>query len=339
MVYLTKEYFEYPTLEKTSFMQDELKFPAFTVCNKNPLSSQYDIPEHILNISRTLKMPLPELLRDNYNSDDAMLMGHMLGEFNLGCWTGRDKMPCNISQVQLYQSARFFNCYTFDVMPKGPTIADASIGIALHLYFDGHPQLTHRDHVNMDHIRKGDRTDITGAIIHIHEVNTQPSPVTHGQINIFPGFMTEVNFVQTKRKKLGYPYSKCTTEQFLDQSQKYQYSIHGCMDKCIARHIHNVCNCTSGYWADETQITNQTILPPCLHLSNINTSISADNYDAMVCDKLISAEIPNTKQCQCKEKCDYNKYQLTQASVPWPEKADAIRILFPEVLHPTFKST
>ena len=281
-----------------------------------------------MELSRqTHYVSIPELLFENFDLDSVTAMGHDVKEFILGCWIGEnmERSPCNISTITLYQSAKYFNCYTIaggrhrhtEMLRKG---------LSLILYFDKNVNVTPTETFKRELLLYGDVPEKQGGRLEIHEDGTLPNPRIRG-IDILPGFQTEIRLTQTTRKNLGQPYSSCTKRPYLKGLADYRYSTNGCLDLCMAKHIPEACHCSSGYWH-----VHHLHKPFCRSLLHFNVS---DCEDTDRCEKYGFMKTFNSAKCKCHEKCDYDKYSLTKWVHPWPDD-DEISLVQFYIVHPLF---
>ena len=85
---------------------------------------------------------------------------------------------------------------------------------------------------------------------------------------IYNRFLTRIDLTQRSKKMLGHPYSKCTKQVnlYVNGTNNYNYSIHGCFDVCHAKSIINICNCSSRHWPMQGND-----IRPCINPSEFNS--------------------------------------------------------------------
>ena len=260
---------------------------------------------------------------ENFNQSETSLIGHQLEDLVMFCrYRGVD---CDYEQdFTRFVSPTFFNCYTYNV-PENIVDTGPDKGLTMVLFLE--IKLTDFDR-QFDFTRDSHVEQTLGARVEIHEKGTLPNPLLNG-INVQPGHHTDLVLKQSRRKKLGWPYSNCESRSTLSEISSYEYSTSGCLDVCKTMFVYEKCGC----------VNSDTPLPDSLRRRRQSDDVSYcgtfhntsdagldELYAAVECEREALLDFTsddcvadnNNELFFCDVPCAYNTYDVSTSQSIWP---------------------
>ena len=350
---LMKDYLDFPRAQQEDTMYSEVPFPAITVCNLQPLSSDTG-PNHTDNARmidqyyefvkplRTNATPdeqkkLVKLLspwgfyQNTDNVVDIKKRGHQHDDLVMYCsWDSsmprstKNYQPCKT--IKDLTSPDFFNCYTYG--SKKPIMIQPGHygGLTLILYLDDfqNTRLETQQEFNPDIYIANSH----GARVMLHKPHTMPHHMKDG-FDVSPGLSVTYNVRVTKYTRLGYPYSNCTKQEKLVvrnavdakyEDQTYTYSATTCADLCLQRYIQINCKCADA----SLPLLSADEMPPgeikfCGRLSE-DEQQRREVFKDIACAEEAREQSENCSH-QCPSPCQEHQYSVSMSQSRWPHEA------------------
>lgn len=306
-----RQYLEYEVITKSRVInQMESTFPAVTVCNKIPFTTNYSLKilaeflKNETNLSLENNYPNYRLSLHNFakyelDNEQKMKLGHDFDKMIVFCSFKMEK--CNRNEFKWYYDTFRGNCFQFNTgqdspIKKSQLTGDAS-GLSLFLYVGN-------EYVDKEMLPFSD----VGAYIGITDNNEMLNRYTG--INLKPGISVSFGISKTVANQMPKPYSDCekenpNSEMYLKfKKNNLKYTLNACREFCIQEKIAQDCECKISLSVLETDLP----VRPCKTSSQIKCV-----------DFTYEKTIRNMEFCDsiCHLECEtifyLNKILLTQA--------------------------
>ena len=322
------DYLNFDVISKTEIKYDtNLIFPVITICNSNPLTTDYSI-----EFVRSLLNTSNPYLRDDFmvkffvnynitkNLTDPYLFGQKINELIIGCKFGFS--DCNLNEdFEHYYDFNYGNCYRFNsgknmigkiVEQKRANALYGSLDIQ---FWVGQAQ----NNYNMFSINNG-------LIIFIsnQSINSQLS----NGIGVSAGYSTQVSVEKLTINKMPKPYSNCvanlnqidsyeslTFKKLVEQDTSLQtYNYMNCYLVCLQRHVGDLCGCQ----LDSLTVIYYNKMKICY--SNESLREKENKCFAKSLTLFLNDSKPFLDICDCPIECDYNIYKYSTSLNEYPTR-------------------
>ena len=304
-------YFSVPTATTASTVhEDELHFPAITICNLNQFRTSYLKERNLTNLVRSalnLRLTNSSTFLEEYEQqcspnkfDESTNItiqqvsqegGQKAEEFIVDCTF--QGLPCNISNDFVPLQTSLGICYTFNNGKTAPIrqVVGGGTRHALQLV------------LNVEqHEYSGSLTHDAGVRVRVHSPDEIPRAIEHG-IVVPPGknaYMGITPHVVDDQSETG-TCKQSNTDPHFTLLQGYRYSLSACLKDCLVTKIAQNCDCidssidppTRGPYADH---------PPCL-------------IRKMCC---IVASLTITENCKCHKSCYHSSHVVSTSYAAFP---------------------
>ena len=246
-----QQYFQFDVVTKVRLINEiPSTFPKITICNRNPLSTNYTLYNDIMNMKNTNVKLLDYNVLLKYNSpyvtnEDRKKIGYSLEDMLISCKFA--DVVCNASDFEWKFDKFFGNCYDFNtgrnsfnqtIPIKKNYNSGFRAGLQLELYV-GMPEYLEQ------------YSPFKGAIIYIS--NTTSSPRFLNEILVSPGVETNIAITKTFVTQKDYPYSDCISDFSNVDSILYKslinanlrYTQQDCYSQCLQKNVEKNCGCFS----------------------------------------------------------------------------------------------
>ncbi|GFQ74397.1 hypothetical protein TNCT_200421 [Trichonephila clavata] len=321
-------YFLYPTVFTLSIKHEQnLKFPAVSVCNLNRLKLPVDVgaPPNVLenegtpllfserqnlfhcnngqNVMWSEKSKAErEILIEYYGMNETTRFdgGHHPSDFMTKCLFNGSFCPQN--RITYFQNIRYGNCITFNGRNKEMeplTISDVGYNTGLILELD------------LETLFYQEYSTTTGARVIVHDPNETPAPEDHG-FNVGPGYEVSVSLRQSVIIRLPTPFRDHCVDYPTHEGSSVT-NQKDCVRTCMQTEIFSKCGCI-----DQT-LNVMNDLNPCNLINNTQMCCLDDTL------KKMAAYAPT---CNCPQPCESISYNELLTTAVWPSKALFSKDLF-----------
>ena len=250
------------------------EFPAITLCNLNPLVTDYALSlihnlsiknEKYLNLNNVeyfstnaslLKFSaLLSTMGKNYTDEDRKRFSLPLKDFIVECTFGVSS-KCDLDDFDWHYNFYYGNCYTFNngrnLNGKISNIYNSTQpgfnnGLRLKLFL-GDPSKTHKIFQSYG--------------VHVYVHNKSSKPRYEEGVDVSSGEKTHVVINRIFENNLEFPYTNCISDQNKLNSFKFYraitrsnriYTQKECFDMCLQNEIIKSCNCSVPFFISESK--------------------------------------------------------------------------------------
>jgi amiloride-sensitive sodium channel subunit alpha/amiloride-sensitive sodium channel subunit gamma len=244
-----QQYFQFDVVTKVRIINEiPSTFPKITICNRNPLSTNYTLYNDIMNMKNINVKQLDYNVLLKYNSpyvtnEDRKKIGYSLEDMLISCKFA--DVVCNANDFEWKFDKFYGNCYDFNtgrnsfnqtIPIKKNYNSGFRAGFQLEL-FVGMPEYLEQ------------YSPFKGAIIYIS--NTTSSPRFLNEILVSPGVETNIAISKTFVTQKDYPYSDCISDFSNVDSILYKslitanlrYTQQDCYPQCFQSNVEKNCSC------------------------------------------------------------------------------------------------
>lgn len=346
---LFSTFFEYPRAQTEDSLYEEVSFPAVTVCNMQPLSSDTNpnetvnkkivddfyhqvkeflnqSPQHLQGTLKSLFSPIGFF--QNTEEVDVTKISHGIKNLVPYCqWESSDPDLQNntCASMSRFLHPSLFNCYTIGSVETSLIHSGHWGKLILIVYLDDF--LDARLETYQEFHPWSDTENAQGARVTFHFPKTLPQPLVDGY-SVSPGNSYKFNVKVTKHRRLGEPFSNCTDTQEMDvKSCNYNefnclYTASTCSHICLQRAIMEKCKCIDAKLPIPGPIPGpipSSYLPSMNYCGVIKNKNHQKIYDNLNCLKEMYSE---SEVCSktCSSPCTEYHYSLTQSEAVWPHE-------------------
>ncbi|XP_052070447.1 degenerin-like protein unc-105 [Mytilus californianus] len=331
LYYLINQFTKYPVNTKIELGFSNLKFPAVTICNVNPIrrSKLYiasqelqDMVEHLTQVGygdyvdahydiydidydfgeivddRIWKLEEFRRLYKKEKRETKIELGHQIEDMLISCTVG--KFKCFASNFTVLPHHIYGNCFTLQTGDMKITKAGPSNGLSLILYMDRNEYLKQ--------ISEG-----FGARVQVHDIGTFPFPDEEG-IFVPSASETQIGLRMVTIERLGGLYGNCSGDRNYSRIYGYKYTRYLCQILCSNDWIFHTCDCHAPDVKDVSPLVNKFCTnkseKECMH-------------------KELIRQNKNKGDCKCWNPCSENQFLKTISHRNWPSE-DYLTILINE---------
>ena len=232
----------------------------------------------------------------------ARKLSHTYEDFVIGCYL--QLKGCSQIVVRQHMDPDYYACYTLEINSESQ---DHFSGVTLILHLDNYFELQF-DHLDVAF----QRGKYNGAIINLHEVGKFPT-LYQNSVFVAPGFFTDVKMTVSAKERLGHPYTNCTDEFYVPQTE-YIYTSDHCVSVCMEKKIASYCQSKDIFMLNILEDTVNANLTHC---------IDPDQGRDRLLEKIHCVDhVRNTQKsscyAQCPMACDDIKYDTLTSTARWP---------------------
>ncbi|XP_022111144.1 amiloride-sensitive sodium channel subunit alpha-like [Acanthaster planci] len=323
--WLLERYYAFGVDVKMEISSDRMvEFPAVTICNLNPIKSDFweELDERGIPIPPSLTRPNTgygpddseeefddafEMLGDAielvtaFKYKDRRTAGHLLRDMLVRCvFQGR---PCHARDFTYFFHYLYGNCYIFNAGPEPNattprlfvTKAGPLYGLTLELYIEQDQYIE-------------DIQPAAGARVVVHARHNMPFPDDEG-VSVSPGQETFIGFKRTNFTRLPHPYSNCTVVENANATifnlplPHVRYSQRACENNCYYQNLTRVCGCA------DVRFRYDDNVPLCL---NSTQEQCLEGVERMYLAGMLD--------CMCSPPCRELQYDIVTGQARWPNE-------------------
>ena len=245
-----QQYFEFEVVTQVRVIPEiPSEMPIITICNINPLTTNYSLYEDILKLDKDVKTDsinynvLLKYNSPNVSNEDRKKIGYSLEEILLSCKFG--DVVCNASDFEWKFDSFYGNCYEFNT---GRNSLNETTPIKK-LFFPGYRAGLQIDlYAGMpDFLDKYYR--YKGVLIFVR--NKTSSQRILNEILVPPGKVTSIAIMKTFIQQMEHPYSNCRSDLSSSDSILYKtlrkanlrYNKQDCFSQCYQFNVEKYCKC------------------------------------------------------------------------------------------------
>ncbi|XP_066267274.1 acid-sensing ion channel 5-like [Branchiostoma lanceolatum] len=306
-------YLQYNTVTNIKLeFENELVFPAVTVCNFNRFEEnrlQADTQAYLSALLYGYYLPPPvgvyydpvlnelvSVVRDDLDPVNTTLEAgwQLVKDWNFYVCEFKGE-ECTVADFE-HVFTTYGNCYTFNAVvdpdnPRRQRLPGAGNG--LKLIFNIQSEFYTEDPA------QGGSDDV-GMKVLIHDQKEPPKMDTQG-IAVGPGSHAFIGISKVEYKNEIPPWGDC---QDLELQYYKNYTLTGCLLECRTKHVYEQCGCRLFYLPGGNDYCEPEEIANCA-LDTIN-AVTAGNYT-----------------CDCPTPCDISHFQTSVSYAGWPNKNTA----------------
>ena len=300
-------------------------FPTVSICNTNPLNTEYYIRmAKMANLTTLEYQPYVNMARleyykfttnGTYLTDEEKRAMTNLDGFIISC--SFQNKPCNMRHLSYQYFPYFGNCLRFNdglaYQLQTATVAGEYNELSVELYVGLPNELTQL-------------AKTQGIYITIADAKDDPFKNTPSPIVLTPGFGLKIHVVRNHFNQYNqwpYKYSECNVDENNElikpiqdislftvvRATSYAYSQDSCLLLCYQTFLVNKCNCTA-YWVN-FRIENYG---PCM---SVEQQACADAFYTKVFN--IGSFIQNNCLDKCPLQCKKHRFDNYQSLLSYPD--------------------
>lgn len=348
---LITQYLRFYSEVKWKVSLSEIAFPSVSICNIQPMSEStakvlfsdpdsqfakwYNITHNLdvfqiaadaLNKSSEFeivqnRMKQPIGYYENIGNE-SIVVGHQENDLILDCSYGHYNCD-SLVNFTFFQSATYFNCYTYNGEKRAVPLTAKSSGpheglsMILYLENDSGNEVMDTTYHTLSNVGNA-----AGARVVVHPPGTRPSPLDQG-FDVPPGFSANIGLGVLNFIRLDHPFGECTSVGDKDTAN-YVYSSHSCLLLCQQDHVINSCSCVSSLLPQSTP-QKEKRLNYCAYWD-----VEADDplkdlskyFDRILCEsnalQQFSLDDTIKNECKCDPLCTEYSYNTHMSYSSWP---------------------